>query len=169
MQEVKKPIDRFREYLNDVENWVYRDDANPCWYYSYFPEFTIVQTDDELTDNIEEGWTENFVEKSAKPVYLRLFYHNTLLDDYLFVYIDHYLLAAPKIFRKDGAEKEGYYYLRRSMEMRMNDMIAYSCGDYSGSILNGRLYRQAGIELFDSDDEAADFYIKTLPLVKTAV
>lgn len=160
MQNVAKPIDRFREYLDDGENWVYRDDANPCWYYSYFPEFTIVQTDDELTDNIEEAWTVNFEEKSAKPVYLRMFYYGTLLDDYLFVYIDRYLLAAPKIWRRENGQTEGYYYLRGSMELRLNDMIACSCGDYAGSILNGRLYRQSGIEIFDSEEEAMLFFNK---------
>lgn len=77
------PMERVAIYIKDYKNWIcveHTDSLSCSWHYKLFPEFQIEIEKNSDSSNFNEGWVL-FPDKSASRYYVKLKYHNTVLEN----------------------------------------------------------------------------------------
>lgn len=110
----KPPLQRLRSYLKRPEEWTEVDENE--WYYTDFPEFTIIKTTEETTEILSgDSWVRSQLNPTAFVRPFSLNYHQTRLHRAECVYYDEmrYLIPAPDTQYLDSEDSEQtprYFY-----------------------------------------------------------
>lgn len=91
---LQTPIEKFEIYLKDTKNWINTSDYIMEMYYKFFPEYRLIYDFDESRHGYEYY---HFFQSDSTPRYLKiqLYYHQTLLADFVGLSLDGGRYAAP--------------------------------------------------------------------------
>ena len=92
------PLERMRAFLLNFDDWT--PTSENSWYYTYFPEFTVSETDEE-TREVEGGlnWVRAAINPRAFVRPMKLSYHQTVLATVTCIYYneDRQMTPEPKL------------------------------------------------------------------------
>jgi Putative DNA-binding domain len=109
----KTPIERFREYLIDVNGWEENEENN--WYYRRFPEFTIQPISEVEEINFAESWVRAAINPNSYYYDVAGKYHQTILWKEVIIYYDEMRYQIPKpelkwVTKTHNNKKTTYFY-----------------------------------------------------------
>lgn len=132
------PLERFPILLSQHEMWQetlphpdYDKEAfSETFYHKQFPEYTFMKIPDDSRDAWEYFMFVCPFNDEANWYQTRFYYHNTLLQEGLGVYIDHHFFPLPKFSRVPGVELNSNYekiYYRYYIAGSLNDRLEQFC------------------------------------------
>lgn len=124
---IQTPLDRFKIYLQDYENWENKSDIR---FYKPFPEFTIKSVDNNIFDGNEKNELARgevgYLCNLRNSTYVEgLYYFNTLLKEIVIVVFD----GGKKTIVNPEWEAIGkgriYYYLKDSLQYSYQQFLSF--------------------------------------------
>lgn len=151
------PDDRLNYYLNDSNNWKYKDST---FYYEKFPEFTLVENND-FDKKYDKPWISRFPDKfhTSESEYL-IKYHTTTLAKVYLVCCDggRFIIAKPQVWWNESPNyyHYTYYFIKDSIEYLVEKIV--TTVEHKNNCREPSIYKE--FEVFESKEEA-DQLIKT--------
>lgn len=151
---LESPSERFKRYLMDKKNWRYGyNETNALYfYYTPFPEFTILSNDRNEHEDFSEPWLSVFPDSKGSRDEMLLKYHTTVMEKIYIIWCDGARLAMvmpnQATIDPNGVCATSYYYINNSIKFLTNEMIDHVYPNHS------RNYIDDVFSFFDSRDEA---------------
>ncbi|MDD2724341.1 MAG: SMEK domain-containing protein [Methylovulum sp.] len=154
------PIDRFKDYLADIENWkeIETEEAVPeeiAYYYEPYPEFRVIENK-EFHEKYEEPWCSQFPDPNSHRYEYLAKYHDTILSKVYVVVCDgnRFFTAEPSIWLGESITDwfYSYYLIEDSIEYLVGKLIQEKGG--AVNLRNPLVYED--IKIFDSEELAKE-------------
>ena len=124
---------------SDPDSWMYDIDYG---IFTYKPDVELTIEKDSKDERFEEDWCKEFPDEKASKVIMKIFYSNSFVKSYLYVWVDggRFILPPPKRGEKNTITRFQYNLGRILNETRNNTI---SQEDYNQQI------DRAGFEILD--------------------